>query len=457
MRYEYTYDLGRHPSAPRRLDGPTTLPTPQRLTDTSPDGVSRKPGGQHPGRELRARVERLGTGLAESLAALVANVPGRPSGPQALGKALGMTTVTASRLLKALSQPDPIAVLQLLPGPNPLRKMVEAAAELGAASEYCEPAERQVTAFDELIRDEAGDRGSLRAMLSAWLPEERREFEGQRRQTIFKALNELEGVSCDFELASMLLAPAKEEGKLDIVSVKCLLGIDRIRPDATVKLETRRIADGGDETGKCSPRVPLNLDGEPAVDGLHTVRLNDFCNAPPAPLVARQFGNMVEYSLGPTGFGRGSKVDLVIAEVNRSEPVHRQPSTERPPYFFMLPEMPTRRGVFDLLVHRDVFGGASPRMLSYNTTSLGPSAALDPARKLDERDCPEPMQQLGNGIHRVRMLEFPRYTTLLEHVGEKLNYNLDEFKVFRIAMSYPLVGRQLTLAFTDAAGASSDD
>ncbi|QDV04676.1 hypothetical protein Poly30_01690 [Planctomycetes bacterium Poly30] len=436
------------------------MPTPPRTIHSKTDSVGKKPGipgqgEQEPGTELRARVERLGTGLAESLAALVANVPGRPSGPQALGRALGMTTVTASRLLKALSQPDPIAVLQLLPGPNPLRKMVESAAEVGTPGEYCEAAEIQVTAFDHLIRDEAGDRGSLRAMLSAWLPEERREFEGQRRQTIFKALNELEGVACEFELASMLLFPGKKKENLDIVSVKCLLGIDRIRPDAPVKLETRRLADIDLAPGENSPRVPLNLDGEPALDGLHTVRLDDFCNAPPAPLVARQFGNQVEYSLGPTGFGRGSKVDLVIAEVNRSEPVHRKPSTVRPPYFFMLPEMPTRRAVFDLFVHRDVFEGSTPSVLSYNTSSLGPSAACDPARHLDQRDCPEPMQHLGTGIHRVRMLEFPRYTMLLEHVGEKLGWNLDEFSVYRIAMSYPLVGRQLTLAFLNGAAADS--
>ncbi|MFT5732479.1 MAG: hypothetical protein ACJA2W_003468 [Planctomycetota bacterium] len=358
-----------------------------------------------------------------------------------------MTTVTASRLLKALSQPDPIAVLQLLPGPNPLRKMVDAAAQLGTDAEYCEPAQEQVTAFDDLIRDEAGDRGSLRAMLSAWLPEERREFEGQRRQTIFKALNELEGVACEFELASLILSPSTTPGDLDIVSVKCLLGIDRIRPDATVKLETRRIPDRAGDTNGSHTRVPLTLDGEPALNGLHTVRLDDFCNAPPAPLVVRQYENHVEYSLGPTGFGRSSKVDLVIAEFNRAEPVHRKPNATNPPYFFMLPEMPTRKAVFDLIVHKDVFDGTAPTVLSYNTNSVGPAAACDPKRDLDKRDCPEPMQLLGTGTHRVRMLEFPRYTTLLEHVGLKLGWNLDDFNVYRIAMSYPLVGRQLTLAF----------
>ncbi|MEM8709796.1 MAG: hypothetical protein AAGG01_02500 [Planctomycetota bacterium] len=409
-----------------------------------------------PGGELRERVEKLGTSLAESLGGLVTHVPNRPVGPQALGRALGMTTVTASRLLKALAQSDPIAVLQLLPGPNPLRKMVVAAREIGTPENFCGAAEAELANFDQLIRAEAGDRGSLRAMLTAWLPEERREFEGQRRQTIFKALNELEGVACEFELSTLLLAPGKADDELDIVSLKCLLGIDRIRPDAVVKLGTRRLVVkvGTEEAG--APRVPLNLDGEPAVDGLATVRLDGFCNAPPAPLAARQFGHQVEYSLGPTGFGKESKVDLVIAEVNRGEGIRRVPSDDRPPYFFMLPEMPTRKAVFDLFVHRDLFDGQAPTVLSYDTTSLGLAAACDPARDLDLRHCPEPLQELGVSTQRVRLLEFPRYTTLLDHTAEKMDWRLEQFNVFRIAMSYPLVGRQITMAFMGDDAAPSE-
>jgi hypothetical protein len=396
------------------------------------------------GRELRSRVEQLGTDLAQSLTALVADVPRRPSGPQALGRALNMTTVTASRLLKALGQPNPISVLQLLPGPNPLRKMVDTAEEIGTPPSVCETARGHVTAFDELIRDEAGDRGSLRAMLSAWLPDDRREFEGQRRQTIFKALSELEGVACEFELTTILFAPSESAGKVNLVSLKCLLGIDRIRPDAPVKLGTRRLSTNDEAYAE---RVPLNLDGAPALNGLDAVRLDGFCNAPPAPLVARQYGHHVEYALGPTGFGRNSKVDLVIGELTRDEPMTRSPSSTRPPYFFTVPEMPTRNVVFDLVVHKDLFDDGTPSLLYYDTSSNGPAIAADPARELDLRYCPEPLQKLGRGIQASRLLEFPRYVSLLEHVGEKLAWTLSDFDVYRVQMSYPMVGRQITLAF----------
>ncbi|MEM1451344.1 MAG: hypothetical protein AAF957_13085 [Planctomycetota bacterium] len=429
------------------------------MSDQSPDTlVPQVPStGAPPGSDLRARVEILGTELADRLGVVIDGLPGRPSGPQRLGDALGQTIVTASRLLKAISQTDPIAVVQLLPGPNPLRKTVQAARESGAASADCDAALESIGRFEALIRDEAGDRGSLKAMLTAWLPDERREFEAQRRQSMFKGLAELEGVSCDLEVDALLVRPsgdgpdsAKDGAPLDIVNLKCLLGIDRIRPDAVVKLGTRRL---GDDSADARPRLPLNLDGEPALDGLNTARLDSFCTARPAPFLVREFGDSVQYTLGPTGFGRGSKVDLVMGELNRNEITQRPPNAEAPPYFFAIPEMATRKIVFDLILHRDVYAGAAPELITYETAGMGPARPGDPAREVDRRSCPEPLQSLGEGTRRLRILEFARYGALLEHTFSTLGWDATAFRAYRVSIAYPLVGRQLTLAFTRESGA----
>ena len=363
--------------------------------------------------------------------------------------AVKQTIVTASRLLKALGQADPIAVLQLLPGPNPLRNLVKEAAKAGTDKAVCASAMESVDAFDALIREEAGDRGSLKAMLSAWLPEARREFEAQRRQTIFKALAELDGVSCDFEMSSLLIHPSSSGGSmLDVVNAKCLLGIDRIRPDATVKLGTRRLGEPSDESDRA--RLPLNLDGEPAIDGLHTVRLDGFCESPPAPFLGRNFGPNVLYELGPTGFGKQSKVDLVIAEWNKDELNGLATEEGRTVNFFLIPEMATRKVVFDLFVHKDVFKNATPELMSYETNAMGPARAGDPARELDKRPVPEDLQVLKSAGHSARLLEFPQYGALLRHITDRLGWDIDAFRLLRVAVTYPLVGRQITIAFQPA-------
>jgi len=410
--------------------------------DALPNGPSQ---AAEPGSDLRQRVEALGLALAERLGTVLDGLPGRPRGPQRLGDTLGQTIVTASRLLKAISQSDPIAVVQLLPGPNPLRKTVQSARGVGAGDAVCDQALESIAIFESLIRDEAGDRGALKAMLTAWLPEERREFEAQRRQSVFKALAELDGVSCDLIVDTLVVHPSSAGDRHDLLNVKCMLGIDRIRPDAAVNLASRRVSPRGTEE---RPRVPLNLDGEPALDGLHHSRLDTFCNAPPAPFLVGTFGQEVQYTLGPTGFGRGSTVDLVLAEWNRDEIEDREPSFEHAPYFFVHPEMPTRKLVFDVLVHKDVYGGAAPELLSYETSSLGPARPNDPERVPDLRPSAEPMQSLGAGTRRLRILEFARYGSLLEHAFGKLGWDAGDLRAFRVAVPYPLVGRQLTLAFT---------
>ena len=228
--------------------------------------------------------------------------------------------------------------------------------------------------------------------------------------------------------------------------MKSLLGIDRIRPDALVKLGTRRLPSKEEQV----PRVPLTLEGKAAVDGLHTARLDRFCSAKPAPLMVRQFGDLVQYQLGPTGFGRDSKVDLVVAELNREELSKREPNAAHPPHFFMVPEMPTRQAILDLFVHKDVYTGHAPELLSFDTSVGGLAAAGDETRELDRRPIVDPLQFFDSAPRGARLVDFPQYTALIEHVSAKTAWDFADFRLFRVAVSYALPGRQLTLAFTGA-------
>lgn len=399
------------------------------------------------GRDLRPRVEAVGGELAERQSLLLAEIPTRSSGPQSLARLLEITTATASRLLKALGHSDPVRTLHDIPGPNPLRQVVEAARREGAPDQRCEAALESIDRFDALIRAEARSRTSFLAMVSAWLPEARRDFEAKRRQSIFQSTFELEGVACEVEQVTMVVSPGSDPDAYDVVSLKGLLGIDRIRPDAIVRLATLRMSVDG-AAADASPRLPLNLDGEPALDGLQGVRLDQFCVAPPAPLRAERFGSLVQYSLGPTGFGRGAKVDLVVGEVNRNELQRRDPQPERPPYFFTIPEMASRRLVFDLVLHEEAFGGQMPELLAYRIGSLGPARAMDPQRELDRREVAETMEDLGTGLGRLRYLEFPRYADLVRTAFDKLAWDPERFRTLRVSIPYPLVGTQVLFAFT---------
>ncbi|MDF1837623.1 MAG: hypothetical protein P1V35_07140 [Planctomycetota bacterium] len=404
------------------------------------------------GQELRAQAEALGAELQDGFSELIASLPRRILGPQALSDTLeGINVVSSSRLLKALAQKDPIATLQLLPGPKPLLRMVDAAKKVGSGESATDRAEKATGEFDRFIRDQAGDRSALKAMLSAWLPEERKEFESQRRQTIFRARQELDGVSSELEMNTMVLHPSSDAGFIDLVNVKCLFGIDRIRPDAIVKLGTRLVSETLDGEGidpqEGVQRLPTTLDGEVADNGLHSVLLNEFCSERIAPLEVHRHGLSVDYSLGPTGFGRASKVDLVMAEVNRKGLESAKPLTEHAPHFWVVPEMCVRKLVFDLLLHEDVYAGSSPHLKFYNTNGHGPAVAGDPHRELDRREFTHSIEVIGKDLRRLRLMEFPTYGDLKAKIFDKLDWDPSKFRAYRVAITYPLTGIQVSLSF----------
>ncbi|MCB9914938.1 MAG: hypothetical protein H6828_07285 [Planctomycetes bacterium] len=403
------------------------------------------------GSDIRQRVEHLGTQLAETLGVVLSEVPNRGAGPQMLANVLGITVATASRLLKALSQDRAVAVLQLLPGPKPLTRIVESALEHGVSQSTADAALAAIAEFDEMIRTEAGDRSGLKAMLSVWLPDERREFEAARRQSIFKAMTELDGVSCDLDLCTMILSPGAQDGRLDLVNLKALLGIDRIRPDAVVKLGTHALnLTAPDAPTSVPQRHAETLDGEPAIDGLHSVRLDEYCSARPAPLEARQYGQHMQYSLGPTGFGPASSVDLVLVEVNCDEVPVRQIGVDwQRPYFFQIPEMAVRLLVFDLMVHKSVYPTYPLELLGFDTAGRGPASVNDPTRELDRRRIYDDITPLGEGLQRMRLLEFPRYTELLRSAMQKRGLDAQDFRSYRVKIPFPLMGTQITLAFDE--------
>ncbi len=403
------------------------------------------------GKDIRHRVEHLGLTLAETLGVVLSEIPGRGAGPQMLANAIGITVATASRLLKALSQEKPISVMQLLPGPNPLRSIVTSAQEKGASEAGAKAALVAIEEFDSIIRTEAGDRSAFKAMLSTWLPNERREFQAARRRTIFKAMSELEGVSGELDVNCIALRPSATEGYIDLLNLKALLGIDRIRPDARVRLSTHVLVtdtkDGAKGPAADRSREPLSLSGTPITGDLDSGRLDEFCNARPAPIEVNTFGNYIQYSLGPTGFGPSSTVDLVLGEVNLAELRADYTGLHGDgwcPYFFQIPDMTVKLCVFDLILFKGAYSDYQVEFVSYSSTERGPADANDVTREMDKVQIDEPIKALGAHPGQMRLMEFPRYSELLRHSFGKLGWESDGFSAYRIRVPHPLPGTQLT-------------
>lgn len=382
----------------------------------------------------RARITRLGEDLRTSLQALLAAFPAGAGGPQALAEAAGTNKVFTSRLQKALRQGSAAGVVYHLPGPEPLRRFVAALEALDVPTPAVAAAAHAVEAFARAIREEAGSRSEWNAMVSAWLPDSHDEFETRRRQAAFKAISELKGVSADLNLGTVLLHPSEDGAHVDVLWVMGLLGLRRLRPGAAVKLATRRQSAGAHE------RHPEELGG--------LLRLDAFCQAPPAPLEARHVGETVHYLLGDSGFGVRSAVDLLVAERNLAEMPRYQPrGSGRSNYVFAEAGTPARALIFDIFVHQDLYPGVRPELGVYDTALEGVADPNDPARDLDRLRTSDRIQMLGRDDDGLGIPEMPGYRDMLRKVFAQAGWPRADFDAWRVRCEYPLHGSQVCVSF----------
>lgn len=359
-----------------------------------------------------------------------------------LARSVGVNKVLTSRLLRAAAAKEPAAVLRQMPGPEPLRQFAKKAGDAGASSRTVGEVQRAVEAFAALIRAEAGDRSGFDAMLSAWLPDDRAEFELRRKQAVFKSLSQLHGRQCDtYSTAVLVNVSPQRPDRLDVVWVVSLLGLQRLRPDVTLRFATRRIAGGK------QPRRIEALGGERA-SAFDQLIVPSFCSKPSPTLEARRVGEVSHYLVAGEAFGARSTVDLTFAEANRDE-MDRTVSPEqagRRRHFFAEINVPAKQLVFDVHVAKSAAGGAAlPELFIYDTSFEGVANVNDPTRDLDRLQTSETVTRLCDPAEPVP--EAPRHAPMLQHVFAALGWEASEFAGYRTRIDYPVYGTQVTMAF----------
>ncbi|MCC6321238.1 MAG: hypothetical protein IT438_07365 [Phycisphaerales bacterium] len=400
----------------------------------------------------------MGSALLRSINALVNSVAMSGSGPVALAQALGLDKVLASRVLKAVRQQDAVASMFFMPGPEPLRALVKAADRRGSPRRTVEAATAAIAEFERLIDVQIGDRSLLDSILSAWIPDARAEFELRRKQAAFKALSQLRGVQADAVMATCVLAASDPRaggaGLMDVTWVHGLTGLHRVRPGVVVKIASRRMS------SEPSARKAQRLDGR-VIDDDSPPLVDEFCSTPRPEMHVHRVKDSMFYLLGGDGFGAGSAVDVMFAEVNRAELKH--PSTlavslpggeKRGVYFFAETAVPAKSLQFDLMVEDSLFApphAQEPTLRLYDTAFEGVADVFDPRRDLDRLDMLESIVPLGRGLAGVRSGAAPRYQELMKRVMDEIGYEPSRFKTYRCVIDYPLYGSQVAMLFPTVA------
>jgi hypothetical protein len=387
---------------------------------------------------VETKIVDVGRDLARAFTSVLNALPGGPHRPQWLARLLGVNIVLTSRLLKAAQQHDPLAVAHMIPGPEPLRRLLRAAEKKNIDPAVVRDARLAVDGFERLIEEVAGDRSALDAIISGWLPDAREKIELLAKQSIFRGVSQLLGTACDLEHYCAILYPSMgQAGRADQLWIIVTRGLRRVRPGLVVKYETVH-----------SDTSMLTVMGE-HVEGLRGLFLDQFCSKPLPRLHVSHLGDRVQYTLQGDDVGVQSGVDLVQCTLlPGKKALHR--SAGEPPRKTAVSiglAMPSKTLIFDLLVHDDVYPGQHPAFGLYRTESDGVVEPNDAGRDVDRLDVIESIQPLGKGIAKFRSSETPAYQEMIRHVCEKRQWDGSKLRGYRCRIEYPMYSSQIVLAF----------
>jgi hypothetical protein len=388
---------------------------------------------------LREQSEAVGRELSTNLHNLLASLPEENWRPQALADVLGQTVLITGRLLRGVTNPNPLGVLLQLPGPQPLRRCVKSAVRAGADSKLADIALESISNFADLIMTWSGGRSEFASILSTWVPESRREFEMRRRQSMFRALTELKGAQQEVEVLTAVLTPASEGEGIDLTVIQGSLGVQRHRPGVLVEVGALEVdLDNVEHAMRLRKRKGSGPFGLGALD--------KYCVNRPATVQVHKLGKRARFSLADDTFGADSTVDYWIAHHHPSGIDLRSASPGGgQPYFYSVVGFPCHKLVIDTLVHRDLECEEDPSLVVNWSVGEEPARPTQIERSLDLIETHEGVSITGYGTQHLRLPEAPTYVALMRDLFGHLGYDSKQFRHARASIEFPLFGAQVSL------------
>jgi hypothetical protein len=180
--------------------------------------------------------------------------------------------------------------------------------------------------------------------------------------------------------------------------------------------------------------------------------LDQFYTNPPAKLKAHQNQDELVHSFVGDEVGPSAAVDMLAADHHEGAIDRGDPSgTRRKRGGAVLPDIPAKTLIFDMVLHEEVFTGSDPVVHVYNAGLRGRPDVNDPRRDVDRMDVREPIEFLGRGSGRLHAPEVPNYADMLRHVCGQLGWDLDAFRTYRCRVQYPVHGWVVCMSFLPSA------
>ncbi len=377
--------------------------------------------------------EQAMQGLRGALTELLASLGEDPRLPQEISRRHGINKNLAWKVCKIVNSTDVYACAQHVPGVGGVRILLKAFGKAGAPATALGGVDEAMQGFEGMVRKHVGDRANLDLYLGAIQPDgiHSSQLEVSRRMA-FQGASAVWGVQARLHLHLRLVAPNEEDPlRADLGTVGGLLGFRRLRPTASWPVLQDQVLSEDLEVGGSAP-IPIDPGG--SADGPALVR--EFCTSPLPETRSVVEGEVTTHELCEGPVGNTASVDCVFGSIERAlVPVGSADEVSVGEHYCRV-ETPVEMVQFDVLIHRDLPFEMPPKLVTYSLLHGELHFPLSGAVR-----CHLPgttaVQELGSTPPIIASPHVPRYGRLVELACDRLGRGLEEFRGYRMTLSYP--------------------
>ncbi|MCC5821704.1 MAG: hypothetical protein LAT64_00280 [Phycisphaerales bacterium] len=383
-------------------------------------------------------------GLRDAFLGLLEGLPGSGSRAVDLEKALGVSRTLGWQIHRVATSHDPLAVAAHVPGLAAVEQALRSARAAGVAEDRVQRVDEAMRRFEDIVQHHAGDRAVFVTMLGSLAGEPAASLDLRTRRQAFRLESQVWGVQVKTFVACAVLAPGSDPSLMDMVLIRGLRDVRRLRAGVPMQVSGQQIVDSDRK-----PTVPMPLDAdEPLKEGSGPSLLAGFCSQPVPRLETRIEDGCLNTFLSDAELGNSGIKTVYLADITRGMRWRSEPQDRNHHIRTATVLKPSEVVVLDTLIHRDMFG-TLPAPTARVHGSLARLGERNPYAYRDDETLPiEPEhRRLGAGSGVLTTPHVPRYREMVESVLAGVGWDPAAFDAYRCVVEYPPLGSMVWTRF----------
>lgn len=381
--------------------------------------------------------------LQGALVAVLQEVLGGAVRPTDIESTFDFGMSMASRLNRAAYADSPRDIAVLLPGRPTMLRFMERAQQLCRRDDLISTLRESYEEFSRHVAQVASTHQELSSLLNAHDPEHQRDSDERRRAAFFRAATDLYGGFAEgISNVNLFLPNPKSSVYGDYVHTRVYHRLRRLGV-----MQSLVVGSGTDNPGVCDQqdsRSFVDKIASPYASGFVVRELSS--DTLPSYRTVRR-GNAIRQIFLSEDLPLGTPIDIgtVMANANWVKNIAREECGTFQQIVAAI--IPCRRCVIDFIVHKEMWPGITPVLKMYRYATMEENLYPDD-RWYDEVPFFDELQELPPNRALMPPKDMPKHTDVIRYLLNKTQININDFRIYRLMVQYPVIGQSLYIFFS---------